>query len=115
MTEVQDYPSRLNDAESKRFEAFSYLPPMDASQIRKQVEYAVSKGWNCAIEHAEPERAGKSYWYMWKLPMFGEKGVDFIMREAEACHRANPGNHVRVIGYDNKAQSQGMSLVIYRA
>ena len=73
MTEVQDYPSRLNDAESKRFEAFSYLPPMDASQIRKQVEYAVSKGWNCAIEHAEPERAGKSYWYMWKLPMFGEK------------------------------------------
>jgi ribulose-bisphosphate carboxylase small chain len=115
MTDIQDYPSRLNDPESKRFEAFSYLPPMEASQIRKQVEYAVSKGWNCAIEHVEPENTGDSYWYMWKLPMFGDKDVDRIMREAEACHRANPGNHVRVIGYDNKAQSQGMSLVIYRA
>jgi ribulose-bisphosphate carboxylase small chain len=52
---------------------------------------------------------------MWKLPVFGEGDVDRIMREAEACHRANPNHHVRVIGYDNKAQSQGMSLVVYRA
>lgn len=114
MTDVQDYPSRMNDPQSKRFEAFSYLPPMDASQIRKQVEFAVAKGWNPTIEHVEPERAGCSYWYMWKLPMFGEKSVDTVMREAEACHRANPGHHVRVIAYDNIAQSQGMSLVMYR-
>jgi ribulose-bisphosphate carboxylase small chain len=115
MSEVQDYPSRMNDPASKRFEAFSYLPPMDAAQVRKQVNFAVSKGWNCAVEHVEPERAGDYYWYMWKLPMFGEGDVDTIMREAEACHRANPNHHVRVIGYDNKAQSQGMSLVVYRA
>jgi ribulose-bisphosphate carboxylase small chain len=115
MTDIQDYPSRMNDAASKRFGAFSYLPPMDAAQIRKQIEFAVANGWNCAVEHVEPSRAAANYWYMWKLPMFGDTDIDRIMRETEACKRANPGHHVRVIGYDNKAQSQGMSLVVYRA
>ena len=54
MTEIQDYPSRMGDPASRRFETFSYLPPMDAGQIRKQVAYMVERGWNCAIEHVEP-------------------------------------------------------------
>jgi hypothetical protein len=36
----------------------------------------VKKGWNPAIEHTEPEYLMDSYWYMWKLPMFGETDVD---------------------------------------
>ncbi len=52
---------------------------------------------------------------MWKLPLFGETDVETILGEADACHDAHPGNHVRLIGYDNYAQSQGMSMVIYRA
>ena len=52
---------------------------------------------------------------MWKLPMFGETDVDRILGEAEQCHKANPGNHVRLIGYDNFKQSQGANMVIYRA
>jgi ribulose-bisphosphate carboxylase small chain len=52
---------------------------------------------------------------MWKLPMFGETDVDRILGEAELCHKANPGNHVRLIGYDNFKQSQGANMVIYRA
>ena len=114
MGEVLDYPSRLSDPESRRYETFSYLPPMDPEQIRKQVEHIVSKGWNPAIEHSEPENAGGHYWYMWKLPMFGETDVDKILAEAEACHGANPRNHVRLIGYDNDAQSQGAAMVIFR-
>jgi ribulose-bisphosphate carboxylase small chain len=47
------------------------------------------------------------YWYMWKLPMFGETDVDRVLAEAEACHKANPNNHVRLIGYNNFNQSQG--------
>ena len=115
MTDIQDYPSRMDDPASKRYGAFSYLPPMDAAQIRKQIEFIVSKGWNPSIEHTEPANATGSYWYMWKLPMFGDTDVDRIMRETEACKRSNAGHHVRVVGYDNKAQSQGMSLVVYRA
>jgi ribulose-bisphosphate carboxylase small chain len=114
MSEMQDYKSSLADESSRKFETFSYLPAMDAAQIRKQVEYIVSRGWNPAIEHSEPENAFDHYWYMWKLPMFGETDVDKILAEAEACHKAHPNNHVRLVGYDNYKQSQGASMVIYR-
>ena len=114
MSEMQDYKSSLGDAESRKFETFSYLPEMDADRIRKQVEYIVSKGWNPAIEHTEPENAFDHYWYMWKLPMFGETDVDRILNEAAACHKAHPANHVRLVGYDNFAQSKGAEMVVYR-
>ena len=114
MSDVQDYKSRVSDPGSRKFETFSYLPPMTDAEIRKQVEYIVQKGWNPAIEHTEPVAASGYYWYMWKLPMFGETDVDRILAECEACHKANPGNHVRLIGYDNFKQSQGTSMVIYR-
>lgn len=114
MSDIQDYKSSLSDPSSRKFETFSYLPEMTAAQIRQQVEYIVSKGWNPAVEHTEPENAYDHYWYMWKLPMFGETDVDKILAEAEACHKAHPDNHVRLIGYDNYAQSKGVEMVIYR-
>ncbi len=114
MSEMQDYQSSLTDAASRKFETFSYLPAMEADRIRKQVEFIVSKGWNPAVEHTEPENAFSHYWYMWKLPMFGEADVDRILGEADNCHKAHPNNHVRLIGYDNYAQSQGAAMVVYR-
>ena len=93
---------------------FSYLPAMTPQQLHKQVEYIVARGWNAAIEHAEPEHATGSYWYMWKLPMFGEKSVERILAQAEACHKAHPGRHVRLVAYDNARQTQGTAMVIHR-
>jgi ribulose-bisphosphate carboxylase small chain len=98
-----------------RGETFSYLPPMTPERLRKQIAYLISQGWNPAIEHSEPEKAFSSFWYLWKLPMFGEKSVDRILGELEACHRANPGHHVRLLGYDNFTQSQGTAFIVYRA
>ena len=109
-----EYKSRVSDPASRKFETFSYLPPMTTEQIKKQVEFIVKKGWNPAIEHTEPEHLMDNYWYMWKLPMFGETDVARILGEAEACHKANPNNHIRLIGYNNFNQSQGTSMVIYR-
>jgi ribulose-bisphosphate carboxylase small chain len=114
MSDIQDYKSRVSDPASRKFGTLSYLPLMTAAEIRKQVDYVVQRGWNPAIEHTEPEHVTDSYWYMWKLPMFGETDVDRILAEAEACHKANPRHHVRLIGYDNFRQSQGTSMVIYR-
>ena len=114
MSDMQDYKSSLSDTDSRKFETFSYLPTMDADQIRRQVEYIVSKGWNPAVEHTEPENASSNFWYMWKLPLFGETDVDRILAEAEACHKAHPNNHVRLIGFDNYAQSKGTEMVVYR-
>jgi ribulose-bisphosphate carboxylase small chain len=88
---------------------------MTPERLRKQIAYLISQGWNPAIEHSEPEKAFSSFWYLWKLPMFGEKSVDRILGELEACHRANPGHHVRLLGYDNFTQSQGTAFIVYRA
>jgi ribulose-bisphosphate carboxylase small chain len=114
MSEMQDYKSRVSDPSSRKFETFSYLPAMSSENIKKQVQYLVSKGWNPAIEHTEPEHLMDNYWYMWKLPMFGETDVSKVVAEAEACHKANPNNHVRLVGYDNFKQSQGAAMVIFR-
>jgi ribulose-bisphosphate carboxylase small chain len=51
---------------------------------------------------------------MWKLPLFGETDVDAILAEVEACHKAHPDNHIRLLGFDNFAQSAGAAMVIYR-
>jgi ribulose-bisphosphate carboxylase small chain len=114
MSELRDYRSSLSDPASRRFGTFSYLPPMSAAQLRKQVEYVVARGWNAAIEHAEPDHAGGAYWYMWKLPLFGETSVERILAEAEACHQAHPRHHVRLVGYDNARQTLGAAMVLFR-
>ena len=115
MSRMQDYGSRLSDPNSRKMGTFSYLPQLTPEELRKQVEYIVRKGWNPAIEHTEPENMRSNYWYMWKLPMFGETDVDAIFNEIEMCKKANPGTHVRLVGYDNFKQSQGTSMVVHRA
>ncbi len=115
MSDVMDYGSRLSDPSSRKMETFSYLPQLTPDELRKQLQFIVDKGWNPAIEHSEPENSRSNYWYMWKLPMFGETDIDAILAEIELCHKSNPGNHVRVIGYDNIKQSQGTAFIVHRA
>jgi ribulose-bisphosphate carboxylase small chain len=114
MSEIQEYASSLSDPASRRFETFSYLLPMSEAQIRKQLQYIVGKGWNAAVEHTEPDNTSGSYWYMWKLPMFGETDIDRILAEAQSCRRAHPTHHVRLIGYDKYKQTQGAAMVVFR-
>lgn len=61
---MQDYKSSLSNAQSRKFETFSYLPTMNDEQTRQQIQYIVDKGWNPNIEHRESEHATDSYWYM---------------------------------------------------
>lgn len=114
MSEIQDYPSRVGDRASLRFGAFSYLPRIDSARLRKQVKYLVRQNWDAALEHVEPERSSENYWYLWKLPLFGIRNVDAILAEVESCRAANPGHHIRLIGYDKMKQTQGASLVVFR-
>jgi ribulose-bisphosphate carboxylase small chain len=113
--EIRDYPSRMDDPASRRFEALSYLAPMDEARVKTQLDYVMRQDWDCVVEHVEPGRAGDSYWYMWKLPLFGERDVDEIMAEAEACRKANSGHHVRISAIDKTRQTMGFSLVVHRA
>lgn len=114
MSEMRDYKSRLSDPASRKFGTFSYLPAMTPERIRKQVEFIVGRGWTPALEHTEPAHLMDDYWYMWKLPLFGEQSVDAVLAELEACHREFPDHMVRFVAYDNYAQSQGLAFVVYR-
>ena len=108
MASVEDYK------QAQQYETFSYLPALTSEETRAQIQYIIAQGWNPAVEHVEPERAFNHYWFMWKLPMFGEQSVDTVLAEVEACHREYPVHHIRLIGYDNYTQSQGTAFVVYR-
>ena len=108
--DVEPYPPT-----QRRGETFSYLPPLTPERIRQQIAYIIQCGWTPAIEHTEPEKALSNFWYLWKLPLFGERSVDKVLAEIEACHRANPGQLVRLLGYDDYVQTQGTALIVHRA
>ena len=81
-------------------ETFGFLPPM-------------TQGWSPLIEHVHPSRSMATYWSFWKLPFFGEKDLNVVVNELEACHRAYPDHHVRLVGYDAYTQSQGACFVVF--
>jgi ribulose-bisphosphate carboxylase small chain len=112
---IQPFPSRLDDPSARRLGTFSYLPPMTDDEIRAQVAFMVAQGWSCSVEHVEPDRAERRYWYLWKLPMFGERSVDAILAEVGRCAQANPLDHVRLVGYDARHQTSGLAFVVRRA
>jgi ribulose-bisphosphate carboxylase small chain len=95
-------------------ETFSFLPPLSQEEIYDQINYIIAQGFTPAIEHEHPSKAMEFYWMMWKLPFFGEQDLGAVMAELEACHRAYPDHHVRLIGYDNYTQSQGSAFVVFR-
>ncbi|CAE6492490.1 Ribulose bisphosphate carboxylase small chain [Nitrosomonas nitrosa] len=100
---------------TRKYETFSYLPQMTPDQVRRQIAYAIGQGWNPSIEHTEKGANSMSnYWYMWKLPLFGEQSIDAVLAEIEACHREFPDHMVRFVAYDNYTQSQGLAFVVYR-
>lgn len=91
----------IHAAQSRKYGTFSYLPSLNKESTRAQIHYIVNKGWNPGIEHTDPENTSSKYWYMWKLPRFGETGIDAIVAEIENYHKAHPDNHVRLLGFDN--------------
>ena len=111
---IRDFPSRVGEPASKRLGTFSYLPPLDAAAVDGQTAYLVRRGLTPMIEHVEPERATARYWYMWKLPLFGETDPAAIRAEVDAAIAANPGHHVRLIGFDPKRQTHLVSFVVRR-
>ncbi len=98
---------------AQTLETFGFLPKLSQEEVYDQIAYLVAQGLTAAIEHEHPSRSMDHYWTMWKLPFFGEKDINTIIAELEACRRSYPDHHVRLIGYDNYTQSQGVSFVVY--
>jgi ribulose-bisphosphate carboxylase small chain len=94
-------------------ETFGFLPAMTQDEIYDQIAYIIGQGWTPAIEHVLPSQSMRHYWTMWKLPFFGVQDLETVVAELEACHRTYPDHHVRLLGYDNYTQSQGVCFVVY--
>jgi ribulose-bisphosphate carboxylase small chain len=105
--EVGDYQT------AQTLETFGFLPKLSQEEVYDQIAYLIAQGWTPAIEHEHPSQAFNTYWTMWKLPFFGEQDLSRVVEELEACRRAYPDHHVRLLGYDNYTQSQGVAFVVY--
>ena len=106
-TEIGDFQT------AQTLETFGFLPKFTQDEVVEQVEYLIRQGWTPAIEHEHPSQCANHYWTMWKLPLFGERDLNTIMGQIEACRRAYPDHHVRLIGYDSYTQSQGLCFVVH--
>lgn len=111
---IQAFGSRVDDPAARRFGTFSYLPALGREEIVRQVAYALDRGWACSVEHVEPARAATTYWYLWKLPLFGAAGTDEVLAEVDACREAHPGDLVRLVAHDRRRQTQGLAIVVHR-
>jgi len=110
----------------KKFETLSYLPPLDESQLAKEVDYLLRSGWVPCLEfevkdgfvyrehHASPGYYDGRYWTMWKLPMFGCTDSSQVLKELEEAKKAYPHAFIRIIGFDNKRQVQCISFIAYK-
>ena len=98
---------------AQTLETFGFLPKLSQEEVYDQIAYLIAQGWTPAIEHEHPSNASSSYWTMWKLPFFGQTELNDVVAELESCRRAYPDHHVRLIGYDNYTQSQGVCFVVY--
>jgi ribulose-bisphosphate carboxylase small chain len=112
---IWTYHSRVDDPASRKFGTFSYLPALRREEIVRQVEYALRQDWTCSVEHVEPARAGKTYWYLWKLPLFDATEAADVLAEVDACIEENTNDLVRLVAYDRRRQTQGMAIVVHRA
>ncbi|WP_218080774.1 ribulose bisphosphate carboxylase small subunit [Anthocerotibacter panamensis] len=98
----------------RRYETFSYLPPLTDAQIAKQIQYILDKGYIPAVEFNESSEPSELYWTMWKLPFFNARTTQEVLGEVSSCRSANSNAYVRVVGFDNIKQCQILSFLVHK-
>ncbi|GAQ77675.1 ribulose-bisphosphate carboxylase small chain [Klebsormidium nitens] len=110
---------------NKKFETLSYLPPLSADAIAKEITYMISKGWTPCIEFDEVGYVSREnfqgcgyydgrYWTMWKLPLFGCTDPSQVLKEVAEAKRTYPNAYIRVLGFDAKRQVQCSGFLVQR-
>ena len=108
-------PDRLAaDSGTTRLGTFSYLPPLSEEEVRRQLDRLLAADLDPAIEHTAPERVRDRYWRMWRLPFFGDRSVDAVLAEVDACWSANPGHVIQIVGYDRHRQTRATAFAVDR-
>jgi ribulose-bisphosphate carboxylase small chain len=95
---------------------FSFLPDLTDEQIRKQIEYALGKGWALGVEFTEDPHPRNTYWEMWEQPMFDLHDAAGVMQEVHACRLANPQAYIRLNAFDSERgfETVRLSFIVQR-
>jgi ribulose-bisphosphate carboxylase small chain len=95
---------------------FSFLPDLSNDQIKKQIEYAVNKGWAISIEWTDDPHPRNTYWELWGLPLFDIKDASAIIYEITECRRINPEGYIKINAFDSTIGTEScvMSFIIQR-
>jgi ribulose-bisphosphate carboxylase small chain len=96
--------------------AFSLLPDLTDEQIKKQIEYAIKKGYSVGIEWTDDPHPRNSYWEMWGLPLFNVPDAATILYELNEARKAHPNVYVKLNAFDNTrgVESTGLSFIVQR-
>ncbi|MDG2989535.1 ribulose bisphosphate carboxylase small subunit [Candidatus Synechococcus calcipolaris G9] len=98
----------------RRYETFSYLPPLSDAQIARQIQYTIEQGYHPCVEFNENSDAEIYYWTMWKLPLFNCSGPQEVLNEVQQCRSEYPDCYIRVVAFDNIKQCQVMSFIVHK-
>ena len=95
---------------------FSFLPDLTDEQIRKQVEYALARGWAIGVEHTDDPHPRNTYWEMWGQPMFDLRDAAGVMQEVQACRLANAEHYIRLNAFDSERgfETVRLSFIVQR-
>jgi ribulose-bisphosphate carboxylase small chain len=99
---------------ARRFETFSYLPPLSDAQIAKQLQYMLDQGYIPGVEFSQESEPTQHYWTLWKLPLFNATTTNEILAEVRACRSEYGHCFVRVVGFDNIKQCQVLSFIVHK-
>jgi len=96
--------------------AFSFLPDLSDAQIRKQIEYAITKSWAVSIEFTDDPHPRNSYWELWGLPFFDVKDSAAVFYELNACRKVNSSRYIKINAFDNTRGTEScvMSFIVNR-
>jgi ribulose-bisphosphate carboxylase small chain len=98
----------------RRYETFSYLPPLSDQQIARQIQYTMDQGYYPCVEFSDNPQPQDYYWTMWKLPLFDCRSPQELLREVQECKSEYPNSYIRIVAFDNVKQCQVMSFIVQK-
>ena len=95
---------------------FSLLPDLNDTQIKKQIEYTIRKGFAISIEYTDDPHPRNCYWELWGLPLFNIVDASTILYELKEARKAYPNYYIKINAFDNSrgVESTGVSFIVQR-
>ncbi len=95
---------------------FSFLPDLTDDQIRRQIAYALERGWAVSVEHTDDPHPRNVYWDTWGPPLFDLRDPAAAMADVNACRAAHPDRYVKVNAFDATRgwESVRLSFIVQR-